>query len=45
MSVKKEIYTYTAEWDVYGLSWSPRPDKPFRIAVGSFIEEYRNKVK
>jgi hypothetical protein len=29
---------------VYGLGWSARPDRPFRLAIGSFIEEYRNKV-
>ncbi len=29
---------------IYGLSWSERRDKPFRLALGSFIEEYSNKV-
>lgn len=27
--------------DIYGMSWGVRPDKRFRLAVGSFIEEYR----
>lgn len=41
---RKEIYTYSAPWPVYGLGWSLRPSS-FRFAVGSFIEEYRNKVQ
>ena len=35
----KELYTFEAPWPVYGLAWSLRPDKKFRIALGSFIEE------
>ena len=23
---KKEIYTYNAPWEIYGMSWSLRPD-------------------
>jgi len=42
---KKEIYTYRAPWLIYGLSWSVRADQSFRVALGSFIEEYRNKVE
>jgi hypothetical protein len=69
---KKEIYTYEAPWQIYGMNWSVRPDQKFRLAgtigpfagdqtywqpfltllffhdmcitVGSFIEEYNNKV-
>jgi len=41
---KKEVYEYRAKWPVYGLSWSVRPDKPYRLALGSFIEEYTNQV-
>eukprot|EP00802_Teleaulax_amphioxeia_P014825 Tamp_14904.p1 GENE.Tamp_14904~~Tamp_14904.p1 ORF type:complete len:340 (-),score=49.05 Tamp_14904:424-1443(-) len=41
---KKEIFTWEAPWDLYGMSWGIRPDKRFRLAVGSFIEEYSNKV-
>jgi WD repeat-containing protein 68 len=29
---------------VYAMNWSIRPDKRFRLALGSFIEEYNNKV-
>ena len=43
-SKKKEIYKYIAPWTVYGMNWSVRQDKRFRIAFGSFIEDYSNKV-
>eukprot|EP00823_Brevimastigomonas_motovehiculus_P004066 TRINITY_DN2605_c0_g1_i1.p1 TRINITY_DN2605_c0_g1~~TRINITY_DN2605_c0_g1_i1.p1 ORF type:complete len:368 (-),score=101.76 TRINITY_DN2605_c0_g1_i1:20-1123(-) len=43
-SEKKEIYTYEAPWLLYGMNWSVRPDKKFRLACGSFVEEYNNKV-
>jgi len=44
---KKEIYTYEADWPIYAMAWSQReePDKGFRIAVGSFVEEYANRVQ
>ncbi|CAI5467749.1 unnamed protein product [Closterium sp. Yama58-4] len=42
---RAEIYTYEAPWPVYSMNWSVRPDKNFRLAVGSFIEDYRNKVE
>ena len=39
---KKEIYTYEAPWLVYGMNWSVRRGKSeFRLAIGSFLEEYR----
>lgn len=41
---KKEIYTHEAPWRIYGMNWSNRKDKPYRLALGSFIEEYNNKV-
>lgn len=41
---RKEIYKYEAPWTVYSMNWSVRPDKRFRLALGSFIEEYNNKV-
>ena len=40
---KKEIYTYPAPWLIYGMAWSVRPDQKFRLAVGSFLEDYTNK--
>ena len=42
---RKEIYKYEAPWTVYSMNWSVRPDRRFRLALGSFIEEYNNKVK
>lgn len=44
-SKKKEIYKYLAPWTVFAMNWSIRHDKRFRIAIGSFIEDYRNKVQ
>jgi WD repeat-containing protein 68 len=41
---RKEIYKYNAPWTVYSMNWCQRPDKRFRLALGSFIEEYNNKV-
>jgi hypothetical protein len=41
---RKEIYRYEAPWMVYAMNWSIRPDKRFRLALGSFVEEYNNKV-
>ena len=41
---RKEIYKYDAPWTLYSLSWSVRQDKRFRLALGSFVEEYNNKV-
>lgn len=41
---RKEIYKYEAPWTIYGMNWSVRTDKRFRLAMGSFVEEYNNKV-
>ncbi|CDW52031.1 DDB1 and CUL4 associated factor 7 [Trichuris trichiura] len=41
---RKEVYRYESPWNLYAMNWSIRPDQKFRIAVGSFIEEYSNKV-
>lgn len=45
MAKRKEIYKYEASWPLYAMNWSVRPDKRFRLALGSFIEEYNNKVQ
>lgn len=44
---RREIYTYAAPWPVYSLASSNHaaPDRAFRFAVGSFVEEYSNKVQ
>lgn len=35
-------YTYLAPWSLYAVAWSNRRDFPPRLAIGSFIEEYRD---
>lgn len=46
VGVTKEIYTYTAPWIVYAVAWSRRQDvdSQFRLAIGSYIEQYSNVV-
>lgn len=44
-SDRKEIYTYEAPWQIYAMNWSVRQDKKFRLALGSFVEEYSNQVE
>lgn len=44
-SKRKEIFTYTAPWLIYGMNWSVRADQRFRLAIGSFEEEYNNSVR
>jgi len=43
---RKEIYTYKAPWTVFAMSWSRRqiPASPFRLAIGSYVEQYSNVV-
>ena len=41
---RKEIYKYDAPFTLYAMSWSNRPDRKYRLALGSFIEEYSNRV-
>lgn len=47
MAKKKEIYTYKAPWTTYSLAWnrSGLPGEKFKLAVGSFKEEYANTIK
>lgn len=40
----KEIYKYTAPWTVYSMNWCQKPEKRFKLALGSFIEDYNNLV-
>jgi WD repeat-containing protein 68 len=44
---RKEIYTYDAPWTVQAMAWSHKldPDSQFRLALGSFVEEYSNCVQ
>lgn len=43
---RKEIYTYDAPWTTYSLSWcrATSQREQFRLAVGSFKEEYSNQI-
>ena len=45
-SQRKEIYTYKAPWPIFSLSWSRRhdPTSQFRLAIGSYLEQYSNVV-
>ena len=43
METSKEIYNYKAPWNIYGLSWSSRPNA-FRLGLSSFIQDYCNKL-
>lgn len=40
-----EVLEYLAKSPLYSLAWSYRQDRPPRLAVGSFIEEYNNNVQ
>ena len=40
----KEIYKYNAPWTVYSMNWCQKPEKRFKLALGSFIEDYNNLV-
>ena len=44
---KKEIYTYSAPWPVYALSASHSSDPRLthRYCLGSYVEEYSNKLQ
>jgi hypothetical protein len=44
---KRELYTYESKTPLYALAASQRAgtDFNFRFAVGSFIEEYNNRVE
>jgi len=44
---RKEIYTYEAPWPVYAMAWSQRrgPGSDFRLAIGSYCEQYSNSIQ
>lgn len=45
MPEKKQIYTYESDWNLYSINFCNRPEKDFRLALGSFIEDSLNKVE
>lgn len=42
---KKEIYSYKAPWTAYTMAWCRNTDGRFKMAVGSFMEEYSNQIQ
>jgi len=42
---EKQEFSYIAPWQVYGMGWSVRPDRPYRLAVGSFEDKGSNYVQ
>lgn len=42
-TMKAGVNTYTAKWRIYSIAWSKRHHH--RLAIGSFLEEYSNKVE
>jgi hypothetical protein len=36
---RKQIYTHESQWPLYAINFSNRPEKNFRLALGSFIED------
>ena len=42
---RKEVYTYTAPWLIYGLDFTNRRDHYFRMVIGSFVEDKSNRVQ
>lgn len=42
---KTGVHSYTAQWPIYALAWSVRRDKYPRLAIGSSLEDYINKVE
>ena len=41
----KEIYNYTAPWLVYAMNWSNQKDGRKVLGIGSFQEDYVNKIQ
>ncbi|ESS69654.1 hypothetical protein TCDM_01655 [Trypanosoma cruzi Dm28c] len=41
---RPSILSYSTGWVANGLSWSTRENSPFRFAVSSYIQEYKNHV-
>ena len=43
--MRQEVYSYEAPWCIYGLAASQRAGSEYRFAIGSYVEEYSNKVQ
>jgi len=44
-SIAKAIIEYEAPWPIYALNMCAGENQSFRLAIGSFLEEYANKVE
>lgn len=42
---KPGVHTYMAQWPISTVAWSVRHDRKSRLAVGSFLEDYSNKIE
>src|SRR5690349_15942492 len=42
---ENQVYTYTAPWNIYAMGFSSRPDKKYRMGIGSFLEDVDNKIE
>eukprot|EP00767_Chilomastix_cuspidata_P002381 gnl/Chilomastix_cuspidata/2507.p1 GENE.gnl/Chilomastix_cuspidata/2507~~gnl/Chilomastix_cuspidata/2507.p1 ORF type:complete len:331 (+),score=155.58 gnl/Chilomastix_cuspidata/2507:37-1029(+) len=42
---QKQKYEYKTDWPIFCVNWSERADKPFRVAISSFKEEYSNSFQ
>lgn len=37
-----QVITYEAQWVIYALGFSSKSAYPFRLGIGSFVEDVRN---
>ena len=40
-----QVITYFAPWIIYALGFSAHPNYPYRLAIGSFLEDIKNEVE
>lgn len=40
-----QVITHFAPWIIYGLGFSAHPNYPYRLAIGSFLEDVKNEVE
>lgn len=40
----EQKYVYNAPWSIFGMCWSSKRCNPNRFLIGSFQEDYKNKV-
>ena len=43
-SPDSQVISYNAPWIIYSLAFSAHPGYPYRLAIGSFLEEVKNQV-